>query len=247
MRQKSIYKDKNEELNKKKKGFVHWILFPFRHFTSILVIGMFCILGYVFILGGADDNSVLNSPKDGYVAIEKHYTPPTTKSYSTDFGLGTISWNPNQIMNIMTVYKAAKDVNHPNPKRMVAHLMNESSATTVKDGDIVNGAFKKSYGIMQVKLGTVYYTRSKRPDLIKLYVPEVNKLPKEDILHKLRVDPYFNAKIAALTHIMLTGVCGDADKASVAYNRGVCKADKQGQAYLDKLLKKERMFTVKER
>ena len=59
--------------------------------------------------------------------------------------------------------------------------ISESGATTILDGDKGNGAFKKSYGIIQVKLGTVYYVKNKRPDLIKLYAPEVNVLPKEDI------------------------------------------------------------------
>ncbi len=158
------------------------------------------------------------------------------------FDLTKRKWNNNQTKNLLIVEEASKYVNHPNPKRMGAHLLSESGATTVLDGDKANGAFKKSYGIMQVKLGTVYYVRNKRPDLIKLYAPEVNALPKEDILDKLRKDPYFNAKIASLTHIVLIGVCGDQNTATVAYNRGFCKADELGTQYLNKILNHEKQI-----
>jgi hypothetical protein len=63
------------------------------------------------------------------------------------FNLDKRKWTPEQIKNLLIVEDAAKFVNHPNPKRMGAHLMNESSANVILDGDIVNGAFKKSYGI----------------------------------------------------------------------------------------------------
>ena len=168
--------------------------------------------------------------------IPKEKIAGATQSY---FDLSKRKWNSNQTKNLLIVEEAAKYVNHPNPKRMGAHLLSESGATTFLDGDKGNGAFKKSYGIMQVKLGTVYYVRNKRPDLIKLYTPEVNTLPKEDILDKLRKDPYFNAKIASLTHIVLIDVCGDQNTATVAYNRGFCKADELGKLYLNKILQYE--------
>lgn len=164
---------------------------------------------------------------------------PIVTPQEVKFDLTKRKWNNNQTKNLLIVEEASKYVNHPNPKRMGAHLLSESGATTVLDGDKGNGAFKKSYGIMQVKLGTVYYVRNKRPDLIKLYAPEVNALPKEDILDKLRKNPYFNAKMASLTHIVLIDVCGDENSATVAYNRGFCKADKFGQDYLNKILKYE--------
>lgn len=152
------------------------------------------------------------------------------------------NWSPEQTKNILIVEDAAKFVNHPNPKRMGAHLITESSGNIVLDGDITNGPFKKSYGINQVKLGTVYYVKNKRPDLIKLYAPEVNSLPQEDILDKLRKDAFFNSKIAAMMHIVLIDVCGDADKASIAYNRGVCNPDAQGMDYLNKIKLHERLL-----
>ena len=180
-----------------------------------------------------------------WLAIEENSINPTEENTTiitpqeVKFDLTKRKWNNNQTKNLLIVEEASKYVNHPNPKRMGAHLLSESGATTVLDGDKSNGAFKKSYGIMQVKLGTVYYVRNKRPDLIKLYAPEVNSLPKEDILDKLRKDPYFNAKIAALTHIVLIDVCGDQNKATVAYNRGFCKADDYGTQYLNKILNHE--------
>ncbi len=177
-----------------------------------------------------------------YLAMIENQTPSTTqieKPQAVTFDLTKRKWNNNQTKNLLIVEEASKYVNHPNPKRMGAHLLSESGATTVLDGDKVNGAFKKSYGIMQVKLGTVYYVRNKRPDLIKLYAPEVNALPKEDILDKLRKDPYFNAKLASLTHIVLIGVCGDQNRATVAYNRGFCEADELGTQYLNKILNHE--------
>lgn len=158
------------------------------------------------------------------------------------FNLDKRKWTTEQIKNLLIVEDAAKFVNHPNPKRMGAHLMNESSANVILDGDIVNGAFKKSYGINQVKLDTVYYVKNKRPYLIKLYAPEVNELPKEDILDKLRKDAFFNSKIAAMMHMVLIDVCGDIDKASVAYNRGVCSPDAQGLDYLNKIKIHERLL-----
>ncbi len=157
----------------------------------------------------------------------------------TQFDTTKRKWKHNQIKNLLVVEEAANYVKHPNPKRMGAHLLSESGATTVLDGDKMNGFSKKSYGIMQVKLGTVYYVKNKRPDLIKLYAPEVNSLPKEDILDKLRKDAFFNAKIAALTHIVLIDVCGDQNRATVAYNRGVCTPDELGTVYLNKILKHE--------
>ena len=159
-----------------------------------------------------------------------------SQKINNDINITKHKWSSNQIKNLLIVQDAAHYVHHPSPKRMGAHLLTESSAKTVLDGDIGNGAFKKSYGILQVKLNTVYYVKNKRPDLINLYVPEVNLLPKEDILDKLRKDSFFNAKIASLMHIVLTDICGDSNKASVAYNRGVCKADKYGVTYLNHIL-----------
>ena len=174
--------------------------------------------------------------------LENKITPTETVTLNKEFDLTKHKWKPTQIKNLLIVQDATNYVNHPNPRRVGAHLLSESSGNVVVDGDIVNGAFKKSYGIMQVKLGTVYYVNNKRPDLIKLYASEVNSLPKEDILDKLRKDPFFNAKMGALTHIVLIDVCGDPNKASVAYNRGVCKADQQGTDYLNKILKYEEML-----
>ena len=194
--------------------------------SAFIIAVMFVMLGILLLR--ETDSQVKKTPQklDSQVQNEQ-------------FDLSKRKWKPNQIKNLLIVEEASKYVNHPNPKRMGAHLLSESGATTVLDGDKANGAFKKSYGIMQVKLGTVYYVKNKRIDLIKLYAPEVLALPKEDILDKLRKDPYFNAKMAALTHIVLIGVCGDQNMATVAYNRGFCEADELGTQYLNKILKHE--------
>lgn len=194
--------------------------------SAFIIAVMFVMLGILLLR--ETDSQVKKTPQklDSQVQNEQ-------------FDLSKRKWKPNQIKNLLIVEEASKYVNHPNPNRMGAHLLSESGATTVLDGDKANGAFKKSYGIMQVKLGTVYYVKNKRIDLIKLYAPEVLALPKEDILDKLRKDPYFNAKMAALTHIVLIGVCGDQNMATVAYNRGFCEADELGTQYLNKILKHE--------
>lgn len=167
---------------------------------------------------------------------EPELSVKTKKGYTTSLDHDKLKeFSPEKIKNILIVEQAAKYVHHPDPKRMVAHLLNESSAKTIIEGDIKNGPFKKSYGIMQVKLGTLYYIKGKRPDLIKLYAPEVNAISKEEALEKLRKNPYFNAKIAALYHIMLTELCKDEEKASIAYNTGSCKKSAKGLDYLKKL------------
>lgn len=206
--------------NDKKPDNSIWLI-VYNWFYALIVIIMITVGGMALM-----DNTIVKETEPTVATIEP-------------FDLTKRKWNNNQTKNLLIVEEAAQYVNHPNPKRMGAHLLGESGATTVLDGDKGNGAFKKSYGIMQVKLGTVYYVRNKRPDLIKLYAPEVNALPKEDILDKLRKDPFFNAKIASLTHIVLIDVCGDENKATAAYNRGFCKADDYGTQYLNKILNHE--------
>jgi len=178
-----------------------------------------------------------------YYFLETSSYQFTKKVDNSKISLTKKKWSPVQSKNLLLIQEACDSIKHPSPKRMGAHLLNESTGNTVVDGDVNNGAFKKSYGVMQVKLDTVYYVKNKRPDLIKLHVPEVNTLPKEEVLEKLRKDPYFNIKMGVLTHLTLIGVCkDDMDKASVAYNRGKCETDKLGQEYLDRIKRNENLL-----
>lgn len=220
-----------ERGNKIRGFFIKW--------TFILGVSGFLYVNYIHEHVPQSVKHYVSSTVD--IDISSYWT--LGDNNTTDDGTVVLTkneWSKEQIKNILLVEEASKYVNHPNPKRVVAHLLCESNANTVVDGDVGNGFSKKSYSIMQVKLGTVYYNKEKRPDLFTLYAPEVNKLPKEEILEKLRKDPFFNAKMGAITHLVLMDVCGDPDRASVAYNRGKCDADDLGNEYLQKIFKNEK-------
>lgn len=195
-----------------------------------LVLG---VVGYLYFFQFNGKIPEINLPS--FSGITEYITRD-----NTEISLSKSNWTEDQSTNLLLVQKVAKEMNHPDIKRVAAHLLTESNAVTVADGDIRNGFGKKSYGPMQVKLGTVYYNKTKRQDLFDKYAPEVNTLAKEDVLHKLRKDPEFNAKMGVITHMVLIGVCGDMNRASVAYNRGICTPDDLGTEYLNKIFKNEK-------
>lgn len=206
-----------------------WAMFRLKAFLVIAILGY----GYHYFFGFTVPQ--FSMPSFSMASITEYITKD-----NKDISLSKSKWTEDQKQNLLTVQKVAKEMNHPDTKRIVAHLLNESNAKTVADGDIGNGFGKKSYGPMQVKLGTVYYNKSKRPDLFNAFAPEVNTLAKEDVLHKLRKDPEFNAKMGVITHLVLIDVCGDMNRASVAYNRGKCEADNKGREYLNNIFQNEK-------
>lgn len=107
-------------------------------------------------------------------------------------------------------------------------LFAESNGKQVHVGDRVNNKFKRSYGIMQVKLGTYYWVKNKG---YKTYKLQDKSMVEEEILAKLMTDNIFNIHIASDYLKMMIDICGSKSKGISGYNRGHCKDDNLALRY----------------
>jgi len=144
-------------------------------------------------------------------------------------------FNNNQLNNFQLAYKYGKAINYP--KVMMALMKTESDAINVPIGDKGNSPFKRSYGIMQIKIGTYYWM------LNAGYLYRENLLD-EEVLHKLMYNKSFNIYAATSYYRFLLDKCNDYTEAIVAYNTGYCvppkskpKVIKAGKRYLNKVNK----------
>lgn len=142
-------------------------------------------------------------------------------------------FDSNQLDNFELAYKYGRAINYQ--KVMMAIMKTESDAINSPVGDRVNKPFKRSYGIMQVKIGTYYWMKNAG------YLYGEN-LIEEEILHKLMYNKSLNIYAATSYYKYLLDRCKDYSKAIIAYNRGSCnpkgeKNIKAGQRYLKKVMK----------
>lgn len=133
-------------------------------------------------------------------------------------------FDANQISNFELAYKYGRAIN--SPKVMMAIMNTETAATNTPVGDVVNAPFKRSYGLMQVKLGTYYWMKGAG------YLYGENLLD-EEILHKLMYNKSFNVYAATSYYKFLLDKCGSVSAAIIAYNTGDCSPTK-GSAVYDK-------------
>lgn len=149
------------------------------------------------------------------------------------FNSPVYDFDENQLNNFELAYKYGRAIGYQ--KVMMAIMYIESSAKNIPIGDRVNAPFKRSYGIMQVKIGTYYWMFNKG------YLYGENLL-EEEILHKLMYNKSFNVYAATSYYKFLLDYCGNYTDAIVAYNRGSCKPTKEsdikaGENYLRKVNK----------
>lgn len=149
----------------------------------------------------------------------------------SDTIIGDRSFSPDQIENFKLAYSYGKMIGHE--KELMAILNTESEASSTNVGDKVNKAFKRSYGVMQVKLGTYYWTK-KGGYIIPL--DEKHSLTEEEVLYHLMKNNNFNIYVSAGYFKMMKDICGGSvDKAISGYNRGHCKESAEGTAYRSKV------------
>ena len=143
-------------------------------------------------------------------------------------------FDSKQLDNFELAYKYGKAIGFP--KIMMGIMNTESSGINEPIGDVVNAPFKRSYGLMQVKLGTYYWMQNAG------YLYGENLL-EEEILHKLMYNKSFNVYAATSYYKYLIDKCGNVKSAIIAYNTGTCSPKKgtkqyeKGQDYLSKVAK----------
>lgn len=131
-------------------------------------------------------------------------------------------FDSKQLSNFELAYKYGKAIGYP--KIMMGIMNTESAAINEPVGDVVNAPFKRSYGIMQVKLGTYYWMKGTG------YLYGENLL-EEEILHKLMYNKSFNVYSATSYYKYLVDKCGNVKSAIIAYNTGLCSPEKNTEAF----------------
>lgn len=150
-----------------------------------------------------------------------------------ELNVGGRTFTEDQIENFKLAYAYGNAIGGYE-NTMMGIMDAESSAETFGSavGDQVNGAFKRSYGIMQVKLGTYYWTMKKG------YITpffQNKKVTEEEILVELITNKSANVYAATGYFKMMLDICGSYDKAISGYNRGHCKEDAKGKSYRSKV------------
>lgn len=147
---------------------------------------------------------------------------------SSNFKYKQYNFNKEQLDNYELSYRYGKLIDEH--KIIMGIMYAESNGRNITIGDRVNSPFKRSYGIMQVKLGTYEWMRNNgelmREDLLE-----------EEILYKLMYNKAFNVYTASSFYNYLVKKCGSKKMAVIAYNTGLCnpkggsKEYKKGQQY----------------
>lgn len=151
-------------------------------------------------------------------------------SLQADLTIGGKTFTQEQLENFKLAYSYGLKIGEP--KTMMAILNTESNGHNIVIGDKVNQPFKRSYGPMQVKVDTYYWTKDKG------YIDPLDVhygLEKEEVLVHLMKDRNFNVYVATGFYKMMRDSCKDYSFAVMAYNRGHCKDTKEGRAYLKKV------------
>lgn len=147
-------------------------------------------------------------------------------------------FNNEQVNNYKLAYEYGEKVGGYGLQMMGILYAESTAGEAERIGDVVNGPFKRSYGIMQVKLGTYHWTQREG------YIfSHKNKLD-EEILFDLIHNNNFNTYVAAGYFKMMKDKCKTLDKAISAYNRGHCREVPEGIAYRKRV--KEFMYYAME-
>ena len=121
-----------------------------------------------------------------------------------ELNVGGRTFTEDQIENFKLAYAYGNAIGGY-ANTMMGILDAESSGETMGSavGDHVNGAFKRSYGIMQVKLGTYYWTMKK--GYIAPFFKD-KKVTEEEILVELMTNKSANVYAAAGNFKMMLDV-----------------------------------------
>lgn len=137
--------------------------------------------------------------------------------------IGDYKFYDEQLDNYKLAYKYGKMINKE--KDLMAIMYVENSGKQNPIGDKSNKPFGRSYGIMQVKIGTYYWM------LNKGYLFKEDML-EEEVLTELMFNKKFNVYVAASYYKFLLDKCGSRDSAIVGYNTGLCKPEYNSKQYI---------------
>ena len=143
-------------------------------------------------------------------------------------------FTPEQLNNYKLAYEYGQKVGGYGLEMMGILYAESTAGEAERIGDTVNAPFKRSYGIMQVKLGTYHWTQREG------YIFSHKKKLDEEILFDLIHNNNFNTYVAAGYFKMMKDKCKTLDKAISAYNRGHCREVPEGITYRKRV--KEFMF-----
>lgn len=141
---------------------------------------------------------------------------------ASNLKIGNYNFYQDQINHYKLAYKYGKMIS--SEKDMMAIMYVENGGKQNPIGDKSNKPFERSYGIMQVKLGT-YYWMSNSGYLYK------EDLLEEEVLGELMFNPKFNVYVATSYYKFLLDKCGSRDSAIIGYNTGYCNPQKNSKAY----------------
>jgi hypothetical protein len=155
-----------------------------------------------------------------------------------DFSYSGNEFTPDQVNNYKLAYEYGQKVGGYGLEMMGILYAESTAGEAERIGDTVNAPFKRSYGIMQVKLGTYHWTQREG------YIFSHKKKLDEEILFDLIHNNNFNTYVAAGYFKMMKDKCKTLDKAISAYNRGHCREVPEGITYRKRV--KEFMYYAME-
>lgn len=134
-----------------------------------------------------------------------------------------LSYTENQIALLTLVHRVWSEIGYPETGQAI--LLQETNAGMYGNGvgDRHSPVGKRSYGIMQVKVGTARGVISKFPELKQYYFGNISmaNVSDEEIIVMLIVNHEFCATIAAKTfYLEMVKSNNDWSKAVAAYNVG---------------------------
>lgn len=136
--------------------------------------------------------------------------------------IGNYNFYLEQINNYKLAYKYGSMINQEKDIMAIMYVENAGKQNPI--GDKSNKPFERSYGIMQVKLGT-YYWMSNSGYLYK------EDMLEEEVLSELMFNPKFNVYVATSYYKYLLDKCGSRESAIIGYNTGYCNPTKNSKAY----------------
>lgn len=144
--------------------------------------------------------------------------------------IGGLNFTKEQLDNYKLAQIYGKEIGYE--KELIGIMYAESTGKKINVGDQVNKKFKRSYGLMQVKLDTYYW--AKKTGYVYPLDDEYS-LTEEEVLVHLISDKNFNVYVAAGVLKMMKGLCKTDEKAISGYNRGHCDEDAKGKDYRSKV------------
>jgi len=167
-----------------------------------------------------------NEPAIIAQVVDKHTvpSPPVQTSHPRkSIWIGKIQYTAKQQELLEIAYIKGSRVGFP--ETIQALLLQETRAGLFGDGigDTTLEVGRRSYGVMQMKVGTTRMVLKKHKSLILKYFPRrktYNRLRDEDIIIKSVLDDTFNIHMASLKFKMHRERSKTWAQAVVAYNRG---------------------------